>query len=148
MNDDIPSPSASQMPIRTQHHLYQYWRRLLGEPGFGERLLWCSFLDSGCLPTPVLSQISDLPTYPDDLFLRNLMSVVGTVLSEEVPGGSVALLLSRPGPGYITDSDRAWGRGLMESADRAKLPIRPLHLATNDELRLLTYDDLLPRTAS
>lgn len=151
MNDDIPPLlPADQMPaIRTQHHLYRHWRALMGELGFSERLLWCAFIDAAGFPTPVLSQVADLPLFPDQQFLHNLMSIFDTVLSEEVYGGSVAVLLSRPGRANLTDSDRAWGRELTIAAERAGVSMRPVHLANNDELRVLAYDDLiLPRTAS
>lgn len=151
MDDEIPPLlPIDQMPaIRTQHHLYLHWRALMGELGFSERLLWCAFLGAGGYPTPVLSQIADLPSYPDDQFLGNLMDVFGMVLGEEVPGGSVAVLLSRPGSAYVTDSDRAWARGLTFAAEQARLPMRPVHLANDEEVRVFGYDDLLlPKTAS
>lgn len=151
MDDEIPPLlPVDQMPaIRTQHHLYLHWRALMGELGFGERLLWCSFIDAGGFMTPVLSQIADLPLLPDDRFLDNLMGIFERVLREQVIGGSVAVLLSRPGRAYLTDSDRAWGRDLTAAAERAGVPMRPVHLANDEELRVLADDDLiLPKTAS
>lgn len=151
MDDEIPPLlPVDQMPaIRTQHHLYLRWRALMGELGFSERLLWCGFIDAGGFMTPVLSQIADLPLFPDDLFLNNLMGSFDMVLSEHVHGGSVAVLLSRPGRAQLTDSDRAWGRGLTAAAEAADVPLRPVHLANDEELRVLAYDDLIvPKTAS
>jgi hypothetical protein len=151
MDDDIaPLLPVDQMPaIRTQHHLFTYWRSLMGELGFSERLLWCAFLDAGGYPTPVLSQIADVPSYPDDQSLGNLMGMFARVLDDSVPGGSVAVLLSRPGSAYVTDSDLAWGRGLTFAAERARVPMRPVHLANDEEVRVFAYDDLLlPRSAS
>jgi hypothetical protein len=151
MDDEIPPLlPMDQMPaIRTQHHLYRHWRALMGELGFSERLLWCAFIDAGGFMTPVLSQIADVPLFPDDRFVANLIGIFDTVLREEVSGGSVAVLLSRPGRAYVTDSDRAWGRELTAAAERAGVSMRPVHLANDEDLRVLAGDDLiLPRTAS
>lgn len=150
MDDDIPPllPVDEMPPVRTQHHLYMHWRALMGPLGFSERLLWLSLLDDGGFQTPVLTQIADLPAHPDDDLLARLMEVCSEVLRAQAPGGSVALLLSRPGRAPMSESDRAWARGLMSAAERAGVPMRPIHLANDEELRVFADDDLVvPRTA-
>jgi hypothetical protein len=151
MDDERPRQvPIDEMPaIRTQHHLSQRWHTFMGDLGFSERLLWCAFLDAGGYMTSTLSQICDVPSYPDDRFVSNLMGIFGAVLGEQVPGGSVAVLLSRPGSAYVTDSDRAWARALTFSAEQARVPMRPMHLANDEEVRVFAYDDLLlPKSVS
>ncbi len=150
MDDDIPPllPVHEMPPVRTQHHLYLHWRALMGPLGFSERLVWVSLLDDGGFQTPVLTQIADLPAHPDDEMLARLMGAFSEVLHTHAEGGSVALLLSRPGRAPMTESDRAWARGLMSAAERAGVPMRPIHLANDEELRVFADDDLVvPRTA-
>lgn len=150
MDDDIPPllPVQEMPPVRTQHHLYLHWRALMGPLGFSERLLWVSLLDDGGFQTPVLTQIADLPVDPDDELLTRLMEMFSDILHAYAEGGSVAMLLSRPGRASMTESDRAWARGLMSAADRTGVPMRPVHLANDEELRVFADDDLVvPRTA-
>ncbi len=150
MDDEIPPllPIEDMPPIRTQHQLYLTWRALMGPLGFSERLLWFGLVDEGGYLTPVLSQIADIPAYPDAEQLMRLMEMFSEVLRHQAPGGSVALLLSRPGRAPMTDSDRAWGRALTSAADKAGLAMRPVHLANDEELRVFADDDLVvPKTA-
>jgi len=145
-NDPMPPrlPPGQAPPIRTQHDLRQYWRALMGPLGFSQPLLWLSFVAADGRPTPVLSQIDDLPELPDDHFLGNLMLIAEGVIGHEVPGGSLAVLLSRPGRADLTDSDRAWARGLTTAALEAGVRMRPVHLANDEEVRIVAPDDLIP----
>ena len=58
------------------------------------------------------------------------------------------MLLSRPGRAGITDDDRAWARALIDAGRYARLPLEPLHLATDEDLVALAPDDLVPRRRS
>lgn len=136
-------PPGRDKPIRTQRDLYQHWRDLMGPLGFSRPLLWLLFLAADGRPAPVLSQIDDLPRCPDDLFLVNLMHIAEEVIEHECPGGSLALLLSRPGSASLSEFDRAWARRLTTAASEAGVRMRPLHLANDEEIRTIAPDDLI-----
>lgn len=144
-NDPIPPllPPEQTPPIRTQHDLFQHWRALMCPLGFSRPLLWLLFVAADGRPGPMLSQIDDLPTFPDDLFLVNLMHITKDVIAHEAPGGSLAVLLSRPGSATLTESDRAWARRLTTAALEAGVRMRPVHLANDEEIRIVAPDDLI-----
>ena len=55
----------------------------------------------------------------------------------------------RPGRRDLTASDRAWAAGLQTSAAQADIPSEPVHLANDQELRVITTDDFdLPDSAA
>ncbi len=144
--DDIPPllPLDRQPPITDPHALFTYWRALMGPLGFSRPLLWLCFISADDRPTTFLTQIDELPEFPDDEpLLTNLMYVARKILDEEVDGGSLAVLLSRPGTAGMTDSDRAWARGLNAACQTAGVPMRPVHLATDEAVRVFALDDLL-----
>jgi hypothetical protein len=144
---DKPPPRLTRPelmpPIRTQDDLRQHWRALMGPLGFTKRALWLLFLDAEGRATNVLTRVEDLPLDPDTSTLRNIMYVSGSVISSTAVGGSLALQLSRPGRGQLLETDRAWARGLTLAAAEARLCLRPIHLATCDDIRIFAPDDLI-----
>lgn len=144
-NEPIPAlrPPDQLSPIRSQDDLHQHWRALMGPLGFSKRTLWITFLDSDAMMTPLITQVEDAPRFPDRRMLDSLMCMVEGVLEQEVTAGSLALLLSRPGPEAFTESDLAWAQGLFEAAGRNSVPLEPLHLATDEDLRVFAPDDLV-----
>jgi len=135
-------------PLRTQEDLHRYWRSLLGELGFSERLLWFTLVDADQRVTPMLSQLEDVPRFPDQELLDSLMDVLSKLLETALPDGSAALLLSRPGRAAMTESDRVWAASLTEAAARAGVWLQPIHLATDQALRVFAPDDLcMPKIA-
>lgn len=144
MDDDIPPlrPAGQQPPIRTSHDLFQYWRALMGPLGFAKPRLWLTFITSGDVAVPQLTQVDALPRFPDQLLLINLMTISRSLLDGD-PGSSLAVLLSRPGRVDLTASDRAWARGLTSAADDAGVRMRPVHLATDEAVRVFAPDDLI-----
>ena len=133
--EDVP-------PVRTQAALYELWRSLMGPLGFGQRLLWLQLLDAEGRCTPLLPTIEDLPLLPDEECFDQVVGFVQQLLDLEVPGGSVAFLLSRPGRAGISASDRRWAAGLTAAARRLGVRCWPVHLANDEELRVVTDDDL------
>lgn len=80
--------------------------------------------------------------------LDQFMVFLGHLLGEQPDRCSVALLLSRPGPAAVTAADRTWAVGLTQAAGRAAIPLEPLHLATDEAVRVIAPDDLIElRTA-
>jgi hypothetical protein len=144
MDDEIPPllPPDQMPPIRTPQDMYRHWRALMGELGFSRRLLWFGLVSSEGRMAPRLNQVDDLPRRPDGLRLDNLMGICRE--SGDVDGsGSVAFLLSRPGPARMTDDDRSWARELAAAAARAGVRVQPTHLATDEALRVFAADDLI-----
>lgn len=145
MDDDIPDllPREEQPPVRTQQDLFKYWQALMWPLGFSRPLLWLCFISSADRVAPVISQIEDLPRFPDRELLTNLMWIVKNAALDHDEGSRVAILLSRPGRSDLTDSDRAWARGLAAAASASGVLMRPLHLATDESVRVFAVDDLL-----
>jgi hypothetical protein len=90
---------------------------------------------------PALQQIAELPRLPDRRLLDNLMSILSR-LHVEMGGGSVAMLLSRPGPAGVTEEERTWARRLLDAAAAANVPMWPVHVANDQDLVAVTPDDL------
>ena len=89
---------------------------------------------------PHLTEIVETPDPRDadmvDGIARNLVG-----LDREVaPGMRVAFLRSRPGKDVVTDTDRAWARGLYAAARRAGVPCEVVHLATRGAIRPIPAD--------
>ena len=119
----------------------------MGPLGFSERLLWMQFFGPNGRMTPVLSQITDLPHVPDAELVNNLLMICRR-LCDDLAGGSVAMLLSRPGPAGITAEERLWARVLTESATAAKVALWPVHVANDHELVVVPPDELVPIRAA
>jgi len=140
MTSNSAPPPLADLVITDSRDLLDLWRRLMGPGGFGQRSLWLAFLDVDGRVEPTVVPIDSLPVVPDD-FLAGLTSV----LSELVSGGdvaSVAMLLSRPGPAAMTNSDRRWAQAL------AALTRWPVHLATRDHVQPFAPDDLVDATCA
>lgn len=144
-DDDIPPLRRPQdtPPLHSQHDLYQHWRALMGPLGFSHPSLWILFIDADRRVTPIVTKVEDLPNRPDNQLLTNLMALANRLLQGDVFGGSVAFLVSRPGPAQITESDRAWARGLPAAAAYAEVRIEPVHLANDEDLCIFAPDDLI-----
>lgn len=130
-------------PIRTPADLHRLWRALLGPLGFSEPRLWFTLLDTEDRVLPIVQQISRLAPHPDPELLRNLAGACKDVLDgPEVGGGSAAFLLTRPGSA-MTPRDRDWARALRAAAEHEGLRLRPIHLGTDEAVRVFAPDDLL-----
>jgi len=123
-------------PVHSVTDLGQRWRTLMGELGFGERLIWFSFVGSNRRMVKVLHQM-EIPPEPQARYGDELFTLLRGVL-DGLPdrGATVALLLSRPGTGPVSEADRRWSAMLTEAARRHGLPMEPIFRA-NDEALLL-----------
>jgi hypothetical protein len=142
-DDEIPPlrPPDQMPPIRSQADVWRHWRALMGPLGFSERLLWIQLVQPDGRMVPALQQIAELPRLPDRRLLDNLMSILKR-LHVEMGGGSVAMLLSRPGPAGVTEQERTWARRLLDAAAAANVPMWPVHVANDHDLVAVTPDDL------
>ena len=124
--------------VRTDDDLRQLWRSLMGADGFSRRSLWLLFLDAAGRPSPVLVPIDDVPRHPIPRFVDNLRYIAGELVATRDDLASVAMLLSRPGPSRMTESDREWARALRQVSSEW-----PTFLAVADTIQAFAPDDLI-----
>ena len=135
--------TAMSTPIHRAQELDQFWHTMMGPLGFTRRKLWVLFLADDGLPVPQLMEIEDVPSVPDAMTCESLMSLCEMVLDDVIPGGSVALLLTRPGSDQMSDTDRAWARTLIAAAASEGVELWPVHMANDVLLQVFAPDDLL-----
>jgi hypothetical protein len=147
--DDIPPllPAEQMPPIHTQEDLHRHWRALMGPLGFSRRYLWVQPIDADRRVIPMLMQIDEVPEHPEQFMLDNLMLALREGLADD-PGSTVAVLVARPGYAGITDADHAWATGLTAAARRREIPLEPVHLATDEDVRVFAPDDLMERRSA
>lgn len=146
MDNHIPplTPLADLPPVRTQKDLHHLWRILMGPLGFGGRSLWVHLLDADGRSTPVILQIEDLPRCPDRQMRDRLRQFLRHLAEDD--GGSIAFLLTRPGRAGIEVGERQWANTLSDVAQWSRLQSWPVHRANDEELVVVTPDDLAATT--
>lgn len=120
----------------------------MGPLGFTTRRLWIMFIDTDDEAMPQLTEIDDIPYEIDARLCEPLMHMCEHLLDEFVPGGSVAMLFSRPGRNPMTQGDRRLARAVHEAADHAGVALRPTHFANDVTLGVFAADDLLPSSSA
>jgi hypothetical protein len=137
----LPPPiETATDPIHSAADMGQRWRALMGPLGFGERLLWIGFVGPDRCMVKALSQVP-LGSGPKRPLVESVMSGVRDDLGDFREGTTVALLLTRPGPGPISNMDRQWSAMLTEIAAEFAVPIEPIFRA-NDESLVLVEPEL------
>ena len=132
-------PPEAQPPVHSQADLEALWRDFMGPLGFSRTTLWIVFLEADGTLLPTVLPIEDIPSRPTDA-LDGLTEVCRGLTPA---GGSVAFLLTRPGPDEpITPAERAWTRALGLVGQRVGATVWPVHRANDDALRACTPDDL------
>ncbi|UPK75946.1 hypothetical protein MU582_04730 [Nocardioidaceae bacterium SCSIO 66511] len=143
MDETTPHPMPDDIPaILTPLDLHTCWTMLMGELGFAERKLWIIFIEPDGLVVPHIVQIADLPAYPSAPNLDSLMELCARQL-EYLRDDGIAMLLSRPGPDVLTDSDRGWAAGIATTAREHGVRVYPTHLANDEAVRVFAPDDLI-----
>lgn len=132
-NEQLPIPPTETAtdPVHSAADLRERWRALMGPLGFGERLLWVGFLGPDRRFIKTLAQIPIGPS-PRALVSKGLMSGLHSRLDDLPAESTVALLLTGPGQGGISSSDRQWAKSLTEAAVEHDVPLLPIFRA-NDE---------------
>jgi len=125
----VRRPPEDQTPLASTTELTALWRTTVAWEPFRFRCLWMLFIDPVGRPSGPLITIDDLPDGPYAVGLEELVDMCRNILDGPGGGGSVALMMSRPGAGAWTVSDRAWGRFLLRGADELGAPVWPVHLA-------------------
>jgi hypothetical protein len=105
----------------------------MGPLGFGERLLWIGFVGFDRCMVKALSQVP-LGPRPRRQSVETVLSQLPDVLGGFRDGTTVALLLTRPGRGPISDADRMWATILTEVATEQGVPIEPIFRANDASL--------------
>ncbi|MFC8800358.1 hypothetical protein ACFT2C_21695 [Promicromonospora sp. NPDC057138] len=103
------------------------------------RTLWLVMLDGERRPLPVIVPVDHVPEEPDALMVSNLGRAWSEILLGE-PGGSVLLMLERPGPAAPSFDDLAWRAALGAAAAEHGVGLAAFFLATADGVRPLTPD--------
>ena len=145
MDDEtIPTlPAIEDMPpLLTQADLHWFWRAMMGPLGFSRRRLWVVFFEPDGRPVSHVVTIDDVPEGARPEEVASLMTICAETCREH-GFGRVAVLLSRPGGAGIRPSDRRWATALLQAARQMRVPLAPVHLANDDEVRPLAGDDLL-----
>jgi hypothetical protein len=142
MSDDPDDLSLTDRPVRTQADLEQLWRTLVEPLGFSGGALWVMAIDADDLPTPVLLEIRDEGVEPTPEEALSFGAFLAH-LSPDVPDGSRwAFLRCRPGHGGATGADRDLVNALLAGCRDAGVATDVVHLATDDTLVPLPYDEL------
>jgi hypothetical protein len=115
----------------------------MGPLGFDQRLLWIAFLEPDGMMSPRLTQIEEIPRLADAKTCGALLEMCRHIIGRNGAGGSVAMLLTRPGRNPMDDADRSWARYLTSAADQVGLSMWPVHFANDIELRVFAPDDLV-----
>jgi hypothetical protein len=130
----IPPPiETATDPIHSTADMGQRWRAVMGRLGFGERLLWIGFVGPDRRMVKALSQVP-LGPRPRRPIVSSTMAALAEVLDGLKDGTTVALLLTRPGRGAISDADRRWAALLIEAAEEFAVPIEPVFRANDESL--------------
>ena len=128
--------------IRSQADLQAAWRQLIKPLGFHRRSLWLLLIGQDDRPTPVITEVTDLPELFDAETADNLAGALLRLTPEVDPHGRWAFLCSRPGGGGPNEADRAWAGGLYAVCRRHGLAHDVIHLATDTELFPVPLDDV------
>ena len=105
--------------------------------GFGERLLRFVFVGPDRCLIKVLSDVEIGPR-PVLAQLNELMSALRVLVDDVGGGSSVAFLLTRPGRGGLSHTDRQWAVALTDAAARFDVPIEPIFRANDEAVLLVT----------
>lgn len=130
-----PLLPPDQMPaVRTPADLEHTWRALMGELAFSDRRLWLLFLTPDGRPLGPLVSVDDLPDGPYDVPVDDLVGLCREIIDGPGGGGSVALLITRPGRDLWHIGDRAWAAYLTGAAEQIGGRVWPVHRAHDAEL--------------
>lgn len=140
----IPHPPV----ITSQSDLCHLWRQLMEPLGFSEHSIWLMFIGADDRPLSPLTQIDEAVDPPDRQGVESFASLLRHFTDVDEQSGRqtrVALLRSRPGPGPATSDDRAWAARLLVACRLAGIPAEVVHLATDDTVMPLPWDELPER---
>ena len=131
---NIPPIETATEPVHSADDVGQRWRALMGQLGFGERLIWFAFVGPDRRFIKALSQFEIGPS-PTVVPIRRMMSAIREVLDGLTDGTTVAVLITRPGRGnVITHGDEKWAAFITEAAAEFGVLIEPIFRANDEAL--------------
>jgi hypothetical protein len=128
----IPHISTANEPIHSPADLQQRWRALMGPLGFGERLIWMAVIGPDNRFTKALTQV-EINCPPMEEVANNTVWAMIEAMGDPADV-RLAALLTRPGSGGISDTDRAWARLLTDAAARHRVRFEPVFRAHDEML--------------
>jgi hypothetical protein len=136
----MPSDLIKPTTIRNCVDVEELWSHIVGSDS-GGRSLWLGFLDADSTVLPTLVPFDDFPAVPDRPLLRNLGSIVESLVGTSGIA-SIVVLISRPGSAAMTVQDRRCA-GLLHNAIGNRYSNWPIHLATPGRIQAFAPDDLI-----
>ncbi|WP_019971227.1 hypothetical protein [Mycobacterium sp. 141] len=127
----IPPIETATDPIHSAADLRERWRALMGDLGFGQRLLWVGFVGGDRRMYKTMSQVP-VRARPQPGLVEYIVSRLPRVLRGMEDGATVAMLLTRPGRGPVSNLDRDWASLLTVSAAAYDVPLEPIFRANDD----------------
>ena len=138
---DAGVPSAPT--LKSQADVELMWRVLMTPLGWRERSLWFVLVAPEDTPVPHVYEIAELPDEIDPDGHAAAAELWRDLLAEVLPGGRIALLLSRPGSGGPDRADREIAGGTYAACRASGVPLEVVHLATDDDIVPLAADAVL-----
>jgi hypothetical protein len=129
----VPPIETATDPVHSPADMRQRWRALMGPLGFGQRLLWVGFVGPDRRMIKAFSQVP-LGPRPKSRLVDSVTSGIADVLAEFGKGTTVALLLTRPGRGGISQADREWSELFTEAAESFGVALEPIFRANDESL--------------
>ena len=130
----VRRPPEDQTPLASTDDLTAVWHTIVVWEPFRFRSVWLLFIDRAGRPAGPLITVDDMADGPYGIGLEELVDLCREIIDGPGDGGSVALLMTRPGGPPWTVSDRAWGRFLLRGAEAIGEPVWPVHLAHSHSL--------------
>ena len=137
-----PFDDVADVSLATDEALLERVRDLV--EGAYRQQLWFMFLDERDRQLPLLIPF-DVPDRPDEEHRDRLDPFVAHLVDEVQPR-SIVVVLERPGPDWLTVSDREWFAVIDDASRAAGVVRRGPILAHDDGFRWIAAEDLLGRT--
>ncbi len=128
-------------PADLSTDLADLWAGLIAHGAVERPTLWLLFFDRGEVVFWPPIMIDGLPERPEPDGVAGLAHLVAHQLDSGL-ADSVALLVERPGPVAMSDSDRGWAQALWHGLG-ADLVRWPIYYASEVALQLFAPDDLI-----
>jgi hypothetical protein len=137
-----PFDDVADVSLATDEALLERVRDLV--EGAYRQQLWFMFLDERDRQLPLLIPF-DVPDRPDEEHRDRLDPFVAHLVDEVQPR-SIVVVLERPGPDWLTVSDREWFAVIDDACRAAGVVRRGPIVAYDDGFRWIAAEDLLGRT--
>jgi hypothetical protein len=134
-----PFDDVADVSLATDEALLERVRDLV--EGAYRQQLWFMFLDDDDRQLPILVPL-DVPDRPGEEHSDPLNPFVAALVDEVRPR-SIVVVLERPGPDWLTVSDREWFAVVDDACRAAGVVRRGPILAHDDGFRWVAAEDLL-----